>query len=79
MKINVIVKDDIAIPVVNANKKGVIVCPYCDKEHKHGVTNDLSHRVSHCDDKDDKYKMFIVNENNSYELKKTNGYYVQFT
>ena len=82
MKINIIVKDDIAIPVVKANNEGKIghiICPYCDQKHTHGNTNDLSHRISHCDSKDDKYKMYIVNDFQSYELKRINGYYVDFT
>lgn len=82
MKINIIVKDGIAIPVVKAKKSGkigYILCPYCDQKHTHGNTKDFSHRVAHCFPKEDKHKMYIVNESKSYEIFIKNGYYVDFT
>lgn len=83
MIIKIIIKDNEAIPVVKANKRGkigYILCPYCDHKHTHGNTKDISHRITHCTELD-KFKRFAINKDGTdgFMLDRDNGYYVDFT
>lgn len=64
----------VTYPLLKANKKGEVKCPFCGGKHKHGKAGGNGHRVPDCD------KLLIRNPifTEGAWLKKENGYFVEF-
>jgi hypothetical protein len=63
----------VTIPVVKANKKGKVECPFCEKKHKHGLGGGNGSRIPDCIDK----VKYIVDLNGNKYYRDL-GYYVEF-
>jgi hypothetical protein len=71
---NTIEKDGVIYPVLNADKKGYVTCPFCRQKHKHGKGGGDGHRVADCT------QLLIINPLFTKDgwCKKENGYFVRF-
>ena len=72
---NTIEKEGVIYPVLNADKKGYVTCPFCQQKHKHGKGGGDGHRVANCT------QLLIINPlftKNGW-CKKENGYFVRFS
>lgn len=58
-------------PVLKANKKGYVTCPFCQQKHKHGVGD--GHRVADCGSRPTINP--IVDD---VQLFKDNGYFIEY-
>jgi len=68
-------KDGIIFPVLNVDKKGYVICPFCGQKHKHGKGGGDGHRVADCN------QLVIINPLFTKEgwCKQANGYFVRFS
>lgn len=72
---NTIKENGILYPVLKADKKGYVTCPFCRQKHKHGKLGGNGHRVADCGG------LFIHNPifTDDGWCFKENGYFVIFT
>ena len=68
-------KDGVIYPVLIADKKGYVTCPFCQQKHKHGKGGGDGHRVANCT------RLLIINPlfTKNGLCKKENGYFVHFS
>ena len=67
-------ENGILYPVLNADEKGYVTCPFCQQKHKHGKGGGDGHRVADCTMP---YNKYLFTENGWCE--KENGYFVVFS
>lgn len=74
-EMEVIEVNGVIYPVLNADKKGYINCPFCGQKHKHGKAGGDGHRVTDCNQLLIRNPLFT-----KYGwLKRENGYFVRFS
>ena len=66
--------DGTTYPLLNADKKGYVNCPFCQQKHKHGKAGGDGHRVTDC------IKLLIINPlfTDDGWCERRNGYFVRF-
>lgn len=69
-----IIENGVVYPILKADKKGSVTCPFCLQKHKHGIGGGDGHRVADCT------QLLIFNPLFTKDgwCKKGNGYFVQF-
>ena len=70
-----LLKNEVLYPVLNANKKGYVNCPFCQEKHKHGKGGGDGHRVADCTALLINSPIFTVDG----WIQKENGYFVDFS
>ena len=70
-----LLKNEVLYPVLNADKKGYVNCPFCQEKHKHGKGGGDGHRVADCN------QPSIINPIITKDglCEKENGYFVEFS
>lgn len=68
-------ENGILFPVLNADKKGYVTCPFCQQKHKHGKGGGDGHRVADCN------QLLIIDLLLTKDgwCKRENGYFVKFS
>jgi len=69
-----ILENGVAYPLLKADKKGYVKCPFCSQKHKHGKVSDIGHRSADCGSADF-IDSFVTKDG---RCEKTRGYFVQF-
>ena len=68
-------KDGIIFPVLNVDKKGYVICPFCGQKHKHGKGGGDGHRIPDCNYLLIKSPLFTKDG----WCERSNGYFVRFS
>ena len=70
-----LLKNEVLYPVLNADEKGYVNCPFCREKHKHGKGGGDGHRVADCN------QLSIINPIITKDglCEKENGYFVEFS